>query len=363
MKWFETYGSNTLAGSGNQYVFFPEDDEVHTGRIYYKVFAGGTYRYSLLFTNMVDSTYSDGSVSHCNLICDEWELVSASVGVCEECSMENAGEVKNSKALTFGGCGGKKVMPGEFFTTDPVEVTAAKDEYLCVEISYRGKMIPYHEESIIPAFELQDGKWVPGKHMPFPGMIGCDRKVKAKIGFMGDSITQGIGTTANAYVHWNAVTAENIGDSYSYWNLGLGFGRAQDAASNSAWLFKAKQLDAVVLCYGTNDVGQGRDLEQIKKDLYTIVTKLKEAGVKVLLQNLPPFDWKGQLLEKWNLVNAYVEKELKPLADSYFDTVPVLIEGEPEGGVPKYTGHPNDEGCKAWAEELTPVMKAFVEKL
>ena len=31
MKYFETYSSNTYAGSGNQYFFRTNDNEIHTG--------------------------------------------------------------------------------------------------------------------------------------------------------------------------------------------------------------------------------------------------------------------------------------------------------------------------------------------
>ena len=41
MKWFQEYVSNTLAGSGNQVIYFTKDDEIHRGRVYYKVFKGG----------------------------------------------------------------------------------------------------------------------------------------------------------------------------------------------------------------------------------------------------------------------------------------------------------------------------------
>lgn len=49
MDYFKTYVSNTLAGSGNQHVHYPEDpNTVYTGRVYYKVFAGvPTYGYEL----------------------------------------------------------------------------------------------------------------------------------------------------------------------------------------------------------------------------------------------------------------------------------------------------------------------------
>lgn len=360
MKWFDTYNSNTLAGSGNQFYFMPEGDKAYIGRIYYKVYAGGKYTYSLLFSNIMDSTYFDGTVSHCNLLCDEWEILRASIGVCDECSETVAGEVKQFYPLTFRGKPHKTVMPGEFFTTDGVELEAEKDSYLCLEIEFCGSRIPCHEESILPVFVKEDGKWLPSNYVPCPGMIGCNREVKARIGFLGDSITQGIGTAVNSYLHWNARLADAIGPDYSYWNLGLGFGRASDAASDGAWLFKAKQMDKVIVCFGVNDVCQGRMEEQIKQDLLTIVLQLKKAGVKVMVQTLPPFDLQEDALEKWLHINEYIRHELVTEADAVFDVVPVLINGNETEGKAKYNGHPNEEGCKAWAEELLPIIKDFL---
>lgn len=360
MKWFDTYHSNTLAGGGNQLYFLTGDDAIHTGRIYYKVYAGGKYNYSLLFSNIMDSTYSDGSISHCNLLCDEWEIVRASIGVSKECSAEKAGSVESTHDLIFSGSCSKKVMPGEFFVSDAIELNAEKGEYICIEIVYKGRMIPYHEESILPLFVLEGNEWVPCRRLPITGMLGCDRKVQTKIGFIGDSITQGIGTAINSYAHWNALAADAIGEQNSYWNLGIGFGRGADAASDGAWLFKAKQMDAVVVCFGTNDIGQGRSEEQIKADLLTIVRKLQEAGAKVLIQTLPPFNWEGEKLTKWLRVNDYVRNTLSEIADGFFDVVPILIDGEEADGKSKYGGHPDENGCKAWAEALVPVLREFV---
>ena len=360
MKWFDTYRSNTLAGSGNQYYFKLTDKEVHRGRIYYKIFAGGTYNYSLLFSNIIDSTYGDGKASHCNLICPEWDLVQVRVGVCNTCDKVKAAEPKELQIVTFGGSENKRVMPGEFFTSDPVMISAGKGEYLCLEIAFRGEMIPYHEESILPVFAWENGEWSVSKHVPFPGMIGCDRQVKKHVAFIGDSITQGCGTPVNAYLHWNALVADMVGDEYAYWNLGLGWGRAQDAASDSAWLYKAKQCDVAVVCYGTNDLGQGRSLEQIQADLLTIVTKLKDIGVKVLLQTVPPFDWEGEQLENWCLINTYIRETLSKCADGVFDIVPFLIDGPEKCGKTMYCTHPNEAGCAEWATALAPILKDFL---
>ena len=52
-------------------------DKVRTGRVFYKITSGGKYNYSILFSNIVDSTYDDGTVSYKNLVCDEWQTHSA----------------------------------------------------------------------------------------------------------------------------------------------------------------------------------------------------------------------------------------------------------------------------------------------
>ena len=362
MKYFDTYTSNSIAGSGNQRIFRSEKDKIHRGRIYYKIFAGGTYHYSLLFSNIIDSTYGDGSGSHCNLICDEWEILELSLGMCKTSSMMVAEEPEHVVSVTFDGNNRKKVMPGEFFYTDPVEISIQKGDFLCMDITFCGTMMPYHEESILPAFIMQDGKWIPCNRLPFASMIGCDRKVEKRVGFIGDSITQGIGTPCNEYKHWNALAAEAIGEQYSYWNLGLGFARGSDAATDGAWLFKAKQLDAMVICFGTNDVGFDHEVEKIKQDLRTIIFKLKEAGVKVLLQTLPPFDREDQLQEKWLGVNHLVREELASEADAFFDVVPFLLDGPECEGKSKFNSHPDENGCAVWAEALFPVLKDFLDE-
>lgn len=361
MKWFEDYNSNTLAGSGNQYFFSMQDNEIRKGRVYFKIFAGGIYSYSLLFSNIIDSTFADGSVSHCNLICDEWEILEAALGICGSCNEIIAVEPENMFILSFQGHKNKRVMPGEFFTSDAVSLNTQKGDYLCVEILFKGTMIPCHEETLLPVFVLEDGKWVPSKHIPLPGMIGCNREIRGKVGFLGDSITQGIGTPINAYTHWNALIAEALDEDYSFWNLGLGYGRAQDAASGGAWLFKAKQMDVVVLCYGINDILQGRTADQIEQDLLTIVQELKKDNVKILLQTVPPFDLSGAELKTWLCLNAYIRNTLSKVADCFFDVALILTAGLECEGKSLYGGHPNEAGCAAWAQSLIPVMKEFIK--
>lgn len=372
MEYFEKYTSNTVAGSGNQFYFTGDKEEVITGRIFYKITAGGRFNYSLLFSNVIDSTYSDGSISRKNLVCAEWKIIDARIARVDKNAVPNSFcddavatkinlSVSDFKQLTFDGKAEKFVAPGEFFNTDPIEMEFFRNDYLCLEITFKGEMIPYHEESLLPVFRRNGNGWAYDRRVPFPGMIGCDRKVKARIGFLGDSITQGIGTNLNSYKHWNALISEKLGDEYAFWNLGIGFGRANDMASDGAWLYKAKNNDIVFLCCGVNDSLQGFSAEEIIRDINIVVDILNSAGARVILQTLPPFDYQGENITKWQTVNEFLLTKMKDKVELVFDNVPVLRESADKPfSAQKYGGHPNEEGCRVWADALFEAIKDVI---
>lgn len=386
MKYFDTYVSNTVAAGGSQTVFYPED-RPFTGRIFYRITCGGRFNYSLLFSNTVDSTFADGSVSRKNLVIDSWQILGARLGVCRELDFSamcaetkepsvTMGEspedrpdhvaVSGFLPVTFGGRTEKEVAPGEFFSSDPVELNLESGEYLCFELTFRGKMLPFHAESIIPAFVKDGDRWQYSRLIPFPAMVGVDRKVSKKVAFIGDSITQGCGTPVNAYSHWNAVLSAMLPKENAYWNLGYGYARASDAASNGAWLFKAKQNDFVIVCFGVNDIfhefaADGpNSARNIKRSLTEIVDQLHSANVRVLVQTVPPFDYPEPLADIWREVNTFIRTELSQKAEAVFDDVPVLSAGGPDCPTAAWGGHPNEEGCRVWAEALFPVAEKFL---
>ena len=374
MKYFEKFVSNTYAGSSNQLYFTLPSGVVKTGRVFYKISVGGEYNYSLLFSNIIDSTHSVGAVSHKNMICDEWHIHKARIGRCKdipsgkpmsELTMSDGDgqtdiTVFDLRDISFDGEVEKRVAPGEFFSSDPVLMYFDKGDYLCLELSFSGGMIPYHEESLLPIYVMENGKWVYSKCMPLAGMVGCDRKVKARIGFWGDSITQGIGTALNSYKHWNAVLSEKLGDGFSYWNLGIGYGRANDGASLGAWYYKIKQNDIIVVCFGVNDIFRGFTEEGIKADLLKIVETLKKDGKTVILQAIPPYGYTDEKRPMWERINEFIKSELGEKADLVFDVSP-FIGREDMPSEAKYGGHPNEEGCRIWAEalysEIAPMLK------
>jgi lysophospholipase L1-like esterase len=161
----------------------------------------------------------------------------------------------------------------------------------------------------------------------------------------------------NSYEFWSSRVSSALGEKYAYWNLGIGFGRANDLASDGAWLHKVKQNDIAIVCYGVNDIGQGMSDEQIKSDLSTIVEKLNEAGCEVILQTIPPFDYNEEITMRWLGLNEYIKTELSKKVLFVFDDVPYLSLSESEPQRAKYGGHPNEQGSAVWASALIKEMR------
>lgn len=334
---YKTYTSDCAAGCGNQLLARLAQPETRTGRCWFRLTHGGE-NYSLLFSNQIDSTYDDGSISRAGDMGGDWCIQQIRMGLCGA-----VGEMPDQwKTATFDGQIAKEVSGKEVFYTDPIALQAKAGDYLCYEITLIGSCYPYHEEAVLTV--------VPNKQIPMPLMIGCDRPVETKIGFLGDSITQGCGTEDDSYTHWVAQIAQGLPESCSVWDLGIGYARAYDAAGNDGWLDRAKQCDVIHVCFGVNDILRGRTAEQVLGDLSTLAAKLKEAGCKVILLTLPPFDLEGTALTQWQKANKIIREELCRQADGLFDIAQVLGQAPPNDHLCIYGGHPDQYGCKAVAE-------------
>lgn len=66
MKYFDKLASNTLTGSSSQSFFDADENEIMTGKVFCKIFSGGTFDYSFLFTNIMDCKFADGNRAICD---------------------------------------------------------------------------------------------------------------------------------------------------------------------------------------------------------------------------------------------------------------------------------------------------------
>ena len=371
MEYFKKYYSNTLAGSGNRWPSLPRNVK-RTVRAFYRITEGGEREYSLLFTNINDSTYDAGAEGYKNRVYGEWVMHSLKVAVCpsnifpEGLTLEDpldTSKIGSFVTLTFGGSETKHVAPGEFFCTDPVILAPEKGDELCVEMVFEGDEIPSYDEFISPIYELKDGTWKSATRTPVPSMIGAVLDKKPRVAFIGDSITCGCATPPDSYTHWCALVAEKLGDRYAYYNLGLGYGRAEDFATGGAWFYKSRESDAAVVCFGVNDLVQGRTEAELKADIETVVDRLHAEGIKVLLQTVPPCNLEGEAAIAWENVNRFIMTDLAEKADAVFDNVPILRESPEKPCATRYDVHPTPEGCVAWAEAISPVIEKFLEAI
>ena len=123
----------------------------------------------------------------------------------------------------------------------------------------------------------------------------------------------------------------------------------------------AKQNDIVFVCYGVNDIIHGYSADAIKKNLQTIVDKLHERGIRVIMQTVPPFDYSEEYRIEWQEVNNFIKHEIKNV-EVVFDCVKCLAKNNHEPHMAKYGGHPNSEGCKVWGEALFEAVAEVIEK-
>lgn len=352
MSHFDTFFSNSLAPHNVQKFFAAPS--VTATRTFARIEVGGTYRYSFFFANSIASTFSDGSESFANYVCDTWQLYGMKVGLCGEGFTPNA-----LLPVTFEGKTSKTVAPGEIFWSDPITLTARDGDNLCLELTYEGAEIPYLEEALITVQkQAPDGTWETGHFpTPCPIMIGCDRPVRTRVAFIGDSITEGLGTPVDAYAGYATVAARAWGKDVAVWNIGLGFGRGADAAMGGLWHYEAKQADTVIICFGVNDILRDFTAHEVKKNLTTVVRRLKGCGKRVCIQTVPPFDMKDEKRAIWNEVNDYIRDVLAKEADFFFDNRPVLCMDAPDDNLARYGGHPNVEGARLWGEALAAAFK------
>jgi hypothetical protein len=238
---YRAFTSASVTGSANQILTRDAEPIERVGRVWFRLSRGGG-QIALLFSNRVDSTFDSGSISRANDPGGAWELRSLRIGI----TKARGEEPKEWIPVTFNGSLRRSVSEGEGeFASDPVPLPFESGDHLAYEVTVCGACYPYHEQMVLSAFCRDGGFWRPDKRFPVPLMIGCDHPTRARIGFLGDSITQGCCTEYDSYTHWVARVAEKLPGDLAVWNLGIGYARAGDAATDQGWMARAKRCDVV----------------------------------------------------------------------------------------------------------------------
>ena len=329
-KLLNGFVSNTVAGTGNNFVLFLKKSEKHTYLSFLKTIYSGSFRWKFWYSNTVDSTFDNGSEAYADRSGGNFTVESAFIGLADKADSDR---IRSKTLITYNGKKTKRVVPDEKFWSDEIEFSVSQGEYLVFGWTVVAEdditVIPLSPDSQIPCFVSDDGNvFYETLNALKPNLFAVKKDDVKQLGFLGDSITQGCGTRIDKYEFWAARIGYALKERYSSWNLGLGFARAKDAAKKGAWFYKACQCDEIVICLGINEIlGNPEDDDfDILKSLDTIIGGLKEnnSNVKITLFTLPPPNDPESRIEIWRKVNLGIRNSLANKADSVFDMARVL---------------------------------------
>lgn len=354
---FTTYVSNTVVSTGNN--FYIEKAENITYRAYLPVEQYGELEYKFFFTNMVDSTYAKGKDA---FVGKDGGAYTVSNAVIADGGTSTEDKITNRTPVTFGGKKTKEVAADESYWSDPVTMNIPEGHYMVWEWTVSGEGIPCNKmSSLTSTASSADGETFEFcDEIPLPQIIGAKRDVKHTVAAIGDSITQGCQTEQMKYEFWASKISTQLGSDVAFFNCGLGWARASDAASNENWLSRVSQYDTVIVAFGTNDIVSGKyggkksSAEEIDEYLDAIVSYLTEKGCDVILFNAPPQNFK----ETNEGIRTALNEKIPAIAEKYgakFFDFSALLSTEDEPGKAVYGGHPNGEGG-------TVVADAFVKQ-
>ena len=343
------FWSNIASSTSHNFRVVLKKNEERTYRVFVKPVEKGTLDWRFMYSNTVDSTFDNGSVSRANLSGGNFRILWAKAG-----TADTDRNLLCEKPVTWNGEAPYDVKPNEVFTSDPVKLTVSEGEYL----AFTWRLMGLDDETVIPS--TPDSRLITfegdkelvqscGYDTPMPDMFAADRSCEKKMVFIGDSITQGCGTPVDTLEQWAARIGMGIDRRIGVWNIGLGFGRASDAASDGAWLKKAAQADIVNVCFGVNDILQSyMNGDAVVYHLRRIVRCLKKRNpeVRVILFTVPPFDMQGVNETTWRYVQRAIREDGLG-SDKVFDIAKIIGQPEPMDNMAFFGSHPDGRGGAA----------------
>ncbi len=357
---FEKYQSNIVYGTGNNKMIYSEKGttpEIATYRAVFDVQESGEFEYSLYFSNNIDSS-SGGFSTYRDMPTESYKILYAALR-----TTSNRMTYSKPTELTFDGSKTKDVAAGETFWCDPVTFSVGDNELLVFEWTVEYTKIPgtiiaqtyYAYKSDKYGEQLPNAFTNIAGSAPMPDLIGCTRGNDTRLTFIGDSITMGTGSGAYLNSFWVKQIADRLGTGYSVWNLGLDSARANDVITGKSFKEKMKHTDILSICIGINDIAGGiygggaNGATKIYETIAEIASIAEEAGAKIIIYSVPPFNLTGLPKEKWDIVNAKLKTLAGEKGYDFFDFAAVL--GHPDNPDRcQYGDHPNKIGCTAVAE-------------
>ena len=273
-------------------------------------------------------------------------------------------EKKSAKYLTFGGKKSVTIAPGESVYCDVLKYHLTPLQRLSVTINY-GNTTPVnassHRGSRTTSYLMQGEakpktKFVPTEKCDHWYNISCidvqTTEPTPCVAVLGNSITDGRGSTTNMQNRWTDFMAEAYGGKTAVLNLGIGGNAVVRGGLSEPALVRFDRdvlgqqgVTAVVIFEGVNDIGGWKPnhaevVRNLQKAYTELIKKAKDAGKKVYLGTIMPYfgnSYYNHFSEAARLtINDWIRanKEVDGIID--FDKL-VQDPAKPNALLPKYS--------------------------
>ncbi|MDE6023705.1 MAG: SGNH/GDSL hydrolase family protein [Muribaculaceae bacterium] len=222
-------------------------------------------------------------------------------------------DVKSAKYLTFGGKKSVTIAPGEAIFSDDIKYALEPLQRLAITINY-GETTPVNASShrgsrttsyIINGEAKPKTKFTDAEKLDHWYNISCidvhTEKPTECIAVIGNSITDGRGSTTNMQNRWTDFLAKELGGNVGVLNLGIGGNAVVNGGLSEPAVVRFDRdvlgqsgVTSVVIFEGVNDIGGKRpNHQEIVKNIIeaytTFIAKSKDAGKKVYLATITPY--------------------------------------------------------------------------
>lgn len=222
-------------------------------------------------------------------------------------------DVKSAKYLTFNGKKNITIAPGEAVYCDVMKYHLTPLQRLSITINY-GATTPVNASShrgsrttsyIIPGEAKPKTQFVNSEKCDHWYNISCIDVQTSEptpcIAVLGNSITDGRGSTTNKQNRWPDFLAEALGGKVGVLNLGIGGNAVVRGGLSEPALVRFDRdilqqtgVTSVVIFEGVNDIGGRKPnhadvVRNLIEAYQTLIKKAKDAGKKVYLGTITPF--------------------------------------------------------------------------
>ncbi len=224
-------------------------------------------------------------------------------------------QTKTAKYVTFNGKRNVTVEPGKALYSDVIKYPLKPLQRLTVTINY-GETTPVNATShrgsrttsyIIPGVSKPKARFAEGEKVDHWYNIAA-LEVKGSdipcVAVLGNSITDGRGSTTNRQNRWPDFMAEALGGTVGVLNLGIGGNSVvQGGLSEPAVkrfnrdIMEQNGVNTLIIFQGVNDIGGSRHVEQTTHQLIAayenFIKQARAKGMKVYLATITPFKGNG----------------------------------------------------------------------